>query len=123
MIPRKRENMISTTSSEFLNWLNGCQSIINSYYKTNYANISSPVLKFDEGSKCIRVFLESGGTRSCYCFVAKVNYETKELGQVKEGDILKSASWKKPAKHARGNLFDKDNGLQWMNSYGATYLR
>lgn len=39
------------------------------------------------------------------------------------GDILKSATWNKPAKHARGNIFSEDNGASAINKYGANYLR
>ena len=52
----------------------------------------------------------SGG--SAYCFVDRTN-----------GDVLKAASWKAPAKHARGNIFDDSNGLKFMSAYGAAYLR
>jgi hypothetical protein len=50
--------------------------------------------------------------RSVYCFVDKTN-----------GNILKSASWKAPAKHARGNIFSENNGLENMGPYGAAYLK
>lgn len=52
---------------------------------------------------------ESGG-RSVHCFVDKTN-----------GNVLKAAGWKAPAKHARGNIFGKFEGS--MSEYGAVYLR
>ena len=48
----------------------------------------------------------SNGQRSVHSFVAKKDKTTKSLGTVKVGDIMKAASWKQPAKHARGNIFD-----------------
>lgn len=39
------------------------------------------------------------------------------------GDVLKPASWKAPAKIARGNLFDELNGLRTVNHFGPGYLR
>jgi len=39
------------------------------------------------------------------------------------GDVLKAASWKVPAKHARGNIFDAHTGLRGMGPYGPAYLR
>ena len=39
------------------------------------------------------------------------------------GDVLKPASFAKPAKHARGNIFDADGGLKGMGPYGPAYLR
>ena len=49
---------------------------------------------------------------SVHCFVDRTN-----------GDVLKAASWKAPAKHARGNVFDERNGLGRMGEYGPEYLR
>jgi len=39
------------------------------------------------------------------------------------GDILKPASWKAPARHARGNLYDPHNGLSRITEYGPEYLK
>jgi hypothetical protein len=41
----------------------------------------------------------------------------------KIGDVLKPASYKTPSKHARGNIYDADNGLKFMGHYGPAYLR
>ena len=38
---------------------------------------------------------------------------------VLKGDLLKPASWKSPAKHSRGNIFD---GSDKWNFYGPNYL-
>lgn len=58
-----------------------------------------------------------------YAFIALEDFSTKELGQVKAGDVMKPASYKKPAKHARGNVFDAEGGLGTANQYGPGYLR
>ena len=49
--------------------------------------------------------------QSVYCFV--------DLGT---GDILKAATWRAPAKHARGNVLRSDR-MQSVTAYGANYLR
>lgn len=49
--------------------------------------------------------------QSVYCFV--------DLGT---GDILKAATWRAPAKHARGNVLRADR-MQSVTAYGANYLR
>lgn len=49
---------------------------------------------------------------SVYAFVDTTN-----------GDVLKPASWKAPAKHARGNIFADDNGLNCCGPYSVAYLR
>lgn len=48
---------------------------------------------------------------SVFCFVDRTN-----------GDILKAASWKAPAKHARGNVL-RDDRLGAVGRFGANYLR
>ena len=54
-------------------------------------------------------------SRSAYAFIDLTN-----------GDILKSAGWKTPAKHARGNIRVGD-ASNWFNgaltAYGARYLK
>ena len=47
---------------------------------------------------------------SAFCFVDMTN-----------GDVLKCAGWKAPAKGARGNIFDEWNGLKRMTAYGVEY--
>ena len=64
----------------------------------------------------------NGQNASVLLFVALETFETKNLGQVKQGDILKAASWQAPAKHARGNIFD-ENPLQGVKQHGAKYLK
>ena len=68
----------------------------------------------DAGRRYVRIVTTSdggNGQRSVYCFVDITN-----------GDILKSASWKAPAKHARGSIFTPDNGSKAVTPHGAHYL-
>lgn len=58
------------------------------------------------------VVVQYGEVRSVYCFVNKEN-----------GDVLKAAGWKAPAKGARGNIYDEHNGLGRMSAYGPGYNR
>lgn len=39
------------------------------------------------------------------------------------GDILKAAGWKRPAKHARGNINTPTDGVEFVGVYGPAYLR
>ena len=57
------------------------------------------------GTKNARIVRAEPG-RSCYCFVSMEN-----------GDVLMSAGWKAPAKHARGNIFDEFKGMKKCNPY------
>lgn len=68
----------------------------------------------EAGRRYVRVVRteERGPARSVHCFV-----------DTKTGDVLKADGWKAPAKHARGNIFNPDNGLGLMGPYGPAYLR
>lgn len=96
----------------------GCQAKINDHYTKCFKDQLLPeVLEVVNGSRYVKIVARNqqyGGPRAsrAYCFVDKTN-----------GNVLKAASWKTPAKHARGNIFDDDNGLSEMNHYGANYLR
>ena len=67
----------------------------------------------DKGArKYARIVSEStrGTNRSVFLFV-----------EIATGNILKAASWKAPAKHARGNIFESfDKGV---GDFGAAYIR
>lgn len=65
-------------------------------------------INVDEGSRYIR--LSKGG--SVYAFIDKKN-----------GDILKPATYKAPAKHARGNITEDDYGLHCCELWSIKYLR
>ncbi len=62
-----------------------------------------------------------GKARSIFCFIATEDSNTKALPNVKRGDVMKAATFKAPAKHARGNIFDAHNGL--MGSDGQTPIQ
>jgi hypothetical protein len=65
-----------------------------------------------------------GGQRvsSVYAFIALQDGETKALGKIKAGDIHKPATFKAPAKHARGSVFDA-NFRTCLNEHGPVYLK
>ena len=66
----------------------------------------------EEGSKFLRIVRKSHGSTSVYCFVNKLN-----------GDILKAAGYKAPAKGARGSVF-KPETYAHADPYGSfLYLR
>ncbi len=66
------------------------------------------------GNKFIRLWC--GNT--CWGFISRVDGDLKGA-PIKKGDLLKSASWKSPAKHARGNIID---GTARYGVYGPEYL-
>jgi len=59
---------------------------------------------------------------SVYCFVCLRDGFTKTLGTLTAGDIHKAASFKAPAKRARGNVF-RERFADGLTEHGAVYLR
>lgn len=96
-------------------WLRDCQALIDRYFAEHYQNLQSPVLTAEPGRTYIKIVSSDRGThrsRSVWAFVVVAN-----------GDILKPATWKAPAKHARGNIFDDARGMGRIGPYGPEYLR
>lgn len=100
--------MKSCTSStpEFISFFEGVEKIYRDYMERSFSALSKEEFSFKEGASYIKI--SKGG--SVHCFVDK-----------KTGDVLKAASWKAPAKGARGNIFDGQNGLGRMTPYGTEY--
>jgi hypothetical protein len=113
---------ITKTSPEFVSWFNACQAMIDSYMESGFPSLDREVLEIEEGSKFIKV-VKVGHQRCVYAFVAKKSFSTKTFGAVNVGEIYKPATYKAPAKHARGSVFDSSNGMSRMTAYGPEYLR
>jgi hypothetical protein len=91
------------------------RDMIKEHYKKELPTFAPPEIGVDKGPKYLKVWKASDSktlpTKSVYCFVDKTN-----------GDILKAASWKAPAKHARGNIYEPAKGYG-IGQYGANYLK
>ena len=88
---------------------------INTDYHKGFPKNKDMVLSLVAGRKFVKVVNEN----SVWGFVAKKDGEHKGL-PMKAGDVLKAASWRAPAKHTRGNIFDKNqNYFRWT---GPDYL-
>ena len=83
------------------------------YEKADMPNQYKPVV-VEVGNKFIRIWHGS----SCWGFISRVDGDLKGA-PIKKGDLLKCASWKSPAKHARGNIMD---GTARYGVYGPEYL-
>lgn len=88
---------IDSTLPEFVARL---QALYNEYYKARYSNLSPPIIEVTYGKRYAKIIeRETFGScqKSVYCFVDRSN-----------GDILKAATWKAPAKGKRGSIFNED---------------
>lgn len=113
---------VTIETPAFQSFLAGAQAItvahINALYANN-ARLFTTELVPEAGPRYIRIVKQETviatgevNNRSAHCFIDRTT-----------GDVLKSSSWKTPAKGARGNIFDAQNGLGRMGPYGTQYNR
>ena len=108
------EKSSTDTSSEdsfderFEIFFKGCKKIYSDYMDKNFPENIRDEFSYKKGRRYMKVI--RGG--SVHCFVDRKN-----------GNVLKAASWNAPAKHARGNIFESDNGLGCMREFGTVYLK
>jgi hypothetical protein len=107
--------MLDVRFAQRLNqFLDAASKMRADYFKKAYPDMQrdEPPLYAMEGSRYVRIVNDMGNQRFAYCFVDK-----------QTGDVLKTDGWKKPAKHARSNIWDDDFGLSGLGPYGAKYLK
>lgn len=88
---------------------------IKTHYDLNLPNSPEPYTKVELGQKFIKI--TSGG--SCWGFISRVDGDLKG-SPIRKGDLLKPASYKAPARHARGNIID---GTAKWGVYGPEYIK
>ena len=104
----------------FESWMKGAQKICDDDQKKHDNSFAyGQTLTFKNNKKYIRIVTNRHGNdnkpmkdASVFAFINKSN-----------GDVLKPAGFKVPAKGARGNIFDDQNGLGRISSYGPGYNR
>ncbi len=116
------EENIVTASERFIEKWN---EALDAYYQKAYPDslelpgIRSQVEVTWQGKRYARIVevdVTQSGVRSggggCAGFIDKTN-----------GDILFSAGWKAPAKHARGNVYAEDGGMSALQLGGRPHIR
>lgn len=101
----------STFEVALRTFVEGCEQIRKKWYEEKHPTLffgEKVSLHTQKNKRWIKI---TCGT-SIYCFIDPTN-----------GDVLKPESWSRPAKHARGNLFDASGGLERMGPHGPAYLR
>jgi hypothetical protein len=68
------------------------------------------------------VIHRGSGGRSVHCFIVKRGGTTRTLGTVEEGDVLKAATWRQPARHVRGTIYSDTFDGYGVDVYGGRYL-
>jgi hypothetical protein len=92
-------------------FIDAAQAMIGREFAALYPNVTPPRLEIMPGPRFTRIISNDGVSRSAWAFIENAT-----------GAILKPDGWKRPAKHARGNLHDPDP-LRCIGRTGPTYLR
>ena len=93
-------------------YVKGVQEIYNKNDSYN-KEVTPPKIEFKKGGRYYKIITKQtfGSVTSVHSFVdAKVGPEF--------GNVYKAASWKAPAKGARGNVFSPTNGLEAISKSG-----
>ena len=87
-----------------------CQVIVDDHMKQYSWNEKLSVNKGRRYDKIVSTGTDDRPSIRVWAFVDKTN-----------GDILKPESWRKPAKHARGNIYE-DDCMQFIGPHGPAYM-
>lgn len=103
---------VNEDTTEFVGYIQKLQKLHDDYYAKMYNNLTPPSIEFNVGSKFIKVIRQErhGNILAGQSVQSFVNRET--------GDIMKPATWRAPAKHARGNIFSAQNGMEAVSENG-----
>jgi hypothetical protein len=97
-------------------YVKGIQDIVNQDYKKNYTNLTPPDIIYKKGGRYYKVIRKEtfGSGQSVHSFI-----DAKEGPEF--GNIYKAASWRAPAKGARGNVFSPSNGMEAIGHRGSVW--
>ena len=106
--------IVELNTPQFQTWLTGANKVLEDHRQAVHPNLTKELLVASEGERYIKITRVREGQigGSAYGFIDRTN-----------GDVLMAASWRAPAKHARGNVLQPDNGLDCVGPYGIAYLR
>lgn len=98
---------------EIIAWVNKAQDMVNERFGKQFPTLEADRLEVSMGRKFAKIISIKAGHTSggAWGFIDLSN-----------GDVLKAESWKRPAPHARGNIFKDEPGdcCEWT---GPRYLR
>jgi hypothetical protein len=90
-------------------WQKRVNDMLLEHRKTFCSTLAPEVIHVLEGGPKYHKVNRSDG--SVFCFIDKQN-----------GDVLKAATWRGPAPHARGNIFTRRESLG-VGPFGANYIK
>lgn len=103
----KEIHAIDKNDPDFIEFFEAVKEKLSSYHAEQFPSLPALNFELTQGRKYIKIIRD----RAVYAFINREN-----------GDIMKPAGWKAPAKHARGNIFKQD-ALECCGPYSVAYLR
>ena len=92
-------------------FIDECQTLVDEHNRKHHWET---LLEVKPGRKYIKIIAKDIGDKMngsrVWAFIDKSN-----------GDILKPAGWKAPARHARGNIYD-ENPMLFIGPHGPAYM-
>ena len=101
--------------TRFNEWLQKVNEERKLYWDSNYPPKPYTPLTYTKGNKWCKVL----DGRTVWAFIAMGNGEYKGL-TVREGDLMKPATYSTPAKYARGNIFKSTDVWDY---WGPVYIK
>jgi hypothetical protein len=102
--------------TKFEMWLEQTEEKLKTEHYKQKQIVPWKPLTYKKGKKFVKI-LSGGG--SVWGFVSMFDGYHDQV-PVKVGDLLKPASWSKPARHSRGNIF---SGTAVFSMLGPAYLK
>jgi hypothetical protein len=108
---RKGKGVIMTFEQALVKYVETVQEVYNKHFAEHYDNLVPDLIQVEGGRKYVKISRTSDGGHkhgqtSVHSFICTEDDPKKNL---KQGDILKPATWRAPARHARGNIYGKIN--------------
>ena len=89
------------------------REVYDTYFRNSFPGIEPPMVEVEpKGRRYKKVVTDNGVQRMVHSFV-----------EIETGYIFKPASWKAPAKHARGSIFENEGRDALTPQGGVHYLR
>lgn len=99
-----------------VNFVDKVKDATNKHFTENFNNNWLSDVSIESGRKYARVYIMSGidsiDNKRIFAFV-----------DVNTGDIFKPATWRAPAKHARGNVLSDENGMEAVSVGGSPHIK
>jgi len=105
------ENIDADFQKALNSFIKGIEALIHKEEKDYTNDWQKTAITTGDMKKYVKIIATTGPSTRVWGFIDKSN-----------GDILKAASWKVPAKHARGNIYDQ-NPFKSVTYIGPAYLK